>query len=236
MSNDVVWSSWVCDYGDERPTQGVGVWLCEQCVSEVSAMLLRLEHSDLWRGLSLIQSGIERAFTLPGRKSKGKPGSQSPANLSALVVIQDLSRFESVSLQQWRSLGRLPSGTEGVRVGKAKQQFEDALQLAEAMVHGEDEDRPTSDYIAYKLAQVPAMTPAAAEKYFKEHIAPMKLTANQCYNWAKPERGRLIAVPGTKPARYRAIDIFKAWENRHMPNFVPEVPPKPKHKVKAGAR
>lgn len=225
MSSDVVWSSWECDYGDDRPTQGVGVWLCEQCCSEVSEMLHRLERSDLWRGLSLIQSGIERAFTLPGRKSKGKPGSQAPANLNALVLIQDLSRFEAMSLQQWRTTPH---------VGLEKQEFEEALQLAESMVHGEDEDRPTSDYIAFKLSQVQPMTPAAAEKYFGETIPQMKLTAQQCYSWGK--RGRLLPVPGSKPPRYRAIDIFKAWENRHMQSFIPDAPLKPKHKTKAGAR
>lgn len=227
MSSDVVWSSWECDYGDDRPTQGVGVWLCEQCCEDVAEMLHRLERSDLWRGLSLIQSGIERAFTLPGRKSKGKPGSQAPANLSALVLIQDLSRFEAMSLQQWRTTPH---------IGIEKLEFEEALQLAESMVHGEDEDRPSSDYIAFKLAQVQPMTPAAAQKYFGETIPQMKLTAYQCYNWAKPKRGRLIPVPGTKPPRYRAIDIFKAWENRHMPSFVPDSPPKPKHQTKVGAR
>ncbi|MGQ7788732.1 hypothetical protein [Nesterenkonia sp. K-15-9-6] len=197
-----------CEYGDGRPTRAVGVWLCEVCLSQLDDY--RSEGDEMLPVLRLIARGVEKPFSLPGRKQSGKPVSQAPMNLTAWALLEDIERFAPAAV-----VGADPLA------GEIKLGMETTLRQAHAMVHGEAENRPTDDYISYRLSQIQPMTAQQAEVWFPLHL-DIQLKARQVYNWR--DRGRLYPVDGTRPPRYRAIDIFKAWENRRSQSFMADTP------------
>lgn len=125
----------------DQPTQ---MYLCSKCITELK---------DAWNAipallpvLQLVVRGEERAFHQPTAGGRGSSmGSIPSLNLSALSLVQDLHLALACTPAQY---GQQSDGWG------AKLQIEQWVADAHRMVNGEKEDRPTPDYVEYRLRDV----------------------------------------------------------------------------------
>lgn len=213
MSQNLIDDERTCDYCHERPARQTGVWLCAEC-SESAGKLLE-QITALLPTLLLIVRGTEKSLELPGQKRPGKPVSQAPINIGAMVVLDELNG-------EWRDLPVAQLETDP-HAGPLMHRLVTISAQAERMVHGERESRPSKDYIAYRLASIDPMTPQEAEEFFQNRLGmdpKVSPRVRQIYKWRT--RGRLFPVDESWPARYRVLDIFNAWENRYKHHWTPD--------------
>lgn len=200
----------LCDAGCEVPVEATGVRLCRQCTEDFERW--KPETLELLPSLLLIARGEEVPFMLPNRKGQKAQGSQPPMNLTAWVLMEDLSEVRFT-----------PSAKHRVQpeAGRRHRELGQSMQMARDMVLGEVEDAPSTAYVTYRLSMVPPVTASEAEHWFQAHLG-IALKPRQVYNWR--DRGRLYAAVEGKPPRYRVLDIFKAYENRYRHDYMADTP------------
>lgn len=200
-----------------EPVESTGVYLGKLCTRETKEHLAKID--DLRPSLLLIMRGQERAFTLKGGQSSGSTEDPSPLNLTAAVLLDELTEMRTWSADDIRTR---PEAAE------LMQDILRHVRRADRMVNGEKEKTNSETYVAMLLSELPPMTPQKIEQYFKEEAAQhIEITVRQIYNWRV--RGRLDPVDSTYPARYRVRDVYDAWENRNkhgwVPNYTKHTPP-----------
>lgn len=173
------------------------MYLCSECITELQAAWDAIPA--LLPVLQLIVRGEEQAFRQPTAGGRGgSMGSKPPINLSALSLVQDLQLALACPPAQY---GLQSDGW------RAKLQIEQWVADAELMVHGEKEDRPTPDYVKYRLRDVQPMTVKHLLPWLQEKTG-IHLTKKQVNKWA--QRDKLQRRNATGHPAYHPVDILAA--------------------------
>ena len=172
----------------DRPTQN---YLCNTCVDELQQHLDQIP--DITPTLGLIVSGEEKPFTHGAAVSHGQTGSRAPLNVIALSDLQDLKKLDGKAAQPY---ALDPEGAWH------KHHIETLITRAERMVNGDTENRPTLDYINYRLNELHPLPVPHLTRWFADQLG-IKISENRLYKWA--ERGvikptRKDAHPTSHPA------------------------------------
>ena len=233
---------WVCtDDGCEASTEA-GCYLCEECLDQVMQRVEKI--SDLLPALRAIAAGHEKAFVSPTAEKHGNDMLRAPINLTALVLEDDLAEWADWAQPAWtrEALRRDPEAR------KVKADLLRAVDQADVMVNGAEEEIHTEDYVRFRLSQMEPLPASEAAATLSEKLGT-PITIRQIYKWRM--RGRLEpvmeplrrvfspeelqqmkkkgqALPPARP-RYRLIDIYEAWLNRGRtswtPNYDKRTPP-----------
>lgn len=179
----------------DRPTQN---YLCNTCVEELQQHLDQIP--DLTPTLTLIARGQERAFTQNGAINRGATGSKAPLHINALSDLQDLQKLDGKAAQPYASD---PEGAHH------KHHIETLINRAERMVNGDDENKPTLDYINYRLNELHPLPVPHLTQWFADQLG-IRISENRLYKWA--ERG--IIQPTRKDAHptYHPAAVYIAYD------------------------
>ena len=178
----------------ERPTQ---MYLCSECITELQEAWDAIPA--LLPVLQLLVRGEEKPFHQPTAGGRGaNMGSKPPINLSALSLVQDLQLALVCTPAQY---GQQSDGW------RAKLQIEQWVADAELMVYGEKEDRPTADYVKYRLRDVHPMPVKHLLPWLQEKTG-IQLTKKQVNKWA--QRNKLHRRNDTGHPTYHPVDVLAA--------------------------
>lgn len=182
----------------EHPTQN---YVCNQCIEDLQTHLEQIP--ELTPTLALIAKGQEKPFTQSGAIRHKTTGSQAPLNLIALSDLQDLQKLEGTNAQPYASD---PDGAYH------KHHIENLIKRTHRMVNGEKEDKPTTDYLNYRLNELHPLPAPHLAQWFADNLG-IKISVNRIYKWA--ERG--IIKPTRKDAHptYHPAAAYIAYLERN---------------------
>ena len=89
----------------------------------------------------------------------------------------------------------------------ANVRIEDAVNRAEAMVHGEDEKTVTDDYLNFRMTQVTPMTATSLANWFHESMG-VTIKPSRIWKWA--ERGNISRANTQGHPTYHPADVLRA--------------------------
>lgn len=193
-----------CETGCCRPAPTTR--MCWDCVQDILDALASVTTTHL-HALTLISRREEQPFTLRTHSNTVRVhGPGEPMNLTALGLLQDLHAWTQLTPADWANTDRPAHWYHHVPA---------RCQLAVDMVDGEQEDRPTEDYLRYRLAHQNRPMPL---DLLIPHMAQYQVhvTSAQVRQWST--RGKITRVDAGsagQPAWYRPADIMRALHPVH---------------------
>lgn len=187
-----------CTVSDcDRPTQE---HLCHECTTQLQKAWDAIP--DLVPTLQLIARKQEQPFThRSARQGKHKPGPAAPMDLSALSLLQNFRL----------ALSQTPAQYATHHDGwQSKERIEAWVRDADLMVNGEAEDRPTEDYIRYRLRNVNPMPVRYLLPWLKNKTG-IRITKQNINDWAR--RGKLHRRNDSGHPTYHPVDVLEAHRN-----------------------
>ena len=176
----------------ENPTDR---YICNECVKELEHAMSMIP--DLLPILAMITRREEQPFTVRSERAGAKPGPQAAINLSSHAIWQNLVRATTMTPDQYAAD---PDGAW------SKWYIEDQVTKANIMVHGEQEQTMTEDYILYRASQIQPMPSRLISEWLQEHMS-LNIPDGRIRKWA--ERGQLLrANNDTKHPVYRVEDVL----------------------------
>lgn len=176
----------------ENPTD---VYLCRDCVTELDTAMAKIP--DLLPVLAMITRKEEQPFTVRAQRGGGKPGPTTPLNLQAHALWQALSMYAGNQPDEYARAPEAPTW---------KTKIEDAITRADLMVNGEEESIKTTDYILYRIKDIPPMNSKTMSQYLQDKLG-LNIPDHRIRKWAsRKEIPR--ANNDTTDALYRAEDII----------------------------
>ncbi len=138
--------------------------MCWDCVQEILDALASVTATH-WMALEQISRREQAAQTLStsGEGGHQPAGPCEPMNLTALAILQDLTRWDALSAADW-------STTEDPAWWH--HWIPTRCRMAVTMVDGETEDKPTPEYVRYRIEQEGALDPmpvGTATKWLAKH-------------------------------------------------------------------
>ncbi|WP_300345487.1 hypothetical protein [Nesterenkonia sp.] len=130
-----------------------------------------------------------------------------PVNLAALVLQKRLRELYALEVDRWFA--------SDPQAGEIARRIISAVDTADELVNGSAVEPLNRDaeWARIRLSMISPMTPEQAVEYFARELG-IEITQKQVRNWR--DRGRLYAVDRSRtPHRYRLVDIYTAWLNRH---------------------
>ncbi len=178
----------------DRPTQE---HLCAECVTELQDAYDQIP--PLLPVLEAISRNEDVAFGQPTAGGRGgATGSRPPMNLSAYQL--------HVNLRQ--ALVFTPSEYATHDDGAwSKWMIEDQVKRADVMVNGEKEDKPTPDYVAYRLRDIHPMPVKHLLPWLAEKTG-IRLNKQNIKDWAR--RGKLERRNDSGHPTYAPADVLAA--------------------------
>lgn len=165
-------------------------------------------HADLER-IPALAPTVERIAlrddvpftTRTANTTHGKPGPQTPIDLGALVLARELWDAHAYTADEWAA---------DPHAADHAHRIHRLVDRASRMVEGEPEEKPTPDYVNYRLRQAnirPMPTPHLVA-WFAEHLG-IHLTPGRIRLWAF--RGKIQRRDtGGKQPHYHPADILRA--------------------------
>jgi len=176
----------------ENPTDR---YLCNDCTAELAEHMNKIP--DLLPVLAMITRKEEQPFTVRANRGGGKPGPTTPLNLQSHSLWETLTVATTMTPEQYAG------DPEGAY---AKTRIEDAVNRADVMVNGEDENTMTDDYIIYRAEMIAPMPSREMAEYLQDKLG-LNITDSRIRKWAS--RGELPrANNDTKNPVYRAEDVI----------------------------
>ncbi|GAB3192100.1 hypothetical protein [Nesterenkonia suensis] len=188
----------ICTYpGCDRPTQE---YLCHDCTTGLADDINRIP--DLVPVLQLIVTGEEKPFTqrtASGGGTGSGGGPREPINMSALSLLHNFQMVEPATTYARQADG-----------ARAKERIHAWVETADHMVNGADEDKPTPDYINYRLRDIHPMPVRHLIPWLREKTG-INLTKQNIKDWAR--RGKLDRHNDTGHPTYHPADVLHAHHN-----------------------
>ena len=178
----------------DQPTQN---HICNTCTAELQELWDQIPA--LIPVLEDISRGDDVAFATPTAERRGgATGSRPPMNLNAYQLALNLRQALVFTPAEYAT------HTDG---WKAHAQITDWVTNANRIVHGEPENKPSPDYVKYKLRDVHPMPVKHLLPWLAEKTG-VKLTQKQVNKWH--QRGKLERRNETGHPTYHPADVLAA--------------------------